>query len=491
MKENTVIIYKQDNVNYSRVPPYNPSCSFPEYPLTLSQPDKTNDVYSSVREIFRIAGLDNEHYNTKEWNPLGEIINPGDVVVLKPNFVRDFHELHLNETDALITQGPVIRAMVDYTYIALKGEGRIIIADAPQDDADFEKILMITGIPQILELYRIDAHFNIECYDLRLWCSKKIKGVVVGREDLPGDPAGCTLVDLADKSEFAGLSNNAFKQLYGAGYDMKELHKYHNETKNEYIVSSTVLKADVIINLPKMKTHKKGGVTLSMKNIFGIIGNKNCLPHHREGTPDSGGDQFPSNEILHKSERFIVNQFKKIFPLLGPLRPLIAKPIKTIGTKIFGDTNKDKIRSGNWYGNDTVWRTILDVNKILRYADKNGKMHDSIQRKYISLLDGIIAGEGNGPLAPEPRYEGLLLFGMNGAAVDLAAASLMGFDINKIPILEKSLKIQYYPLLTFDSTDIQCISNIKEYTTRLIDLQPSIAPFKPHFGWKNHIEKTG
>ena len=50
--------------------------------------------------------------------------------------------------------------------------------------------------------------------------------------------------------------------------------------------------ADVVINLPKLKTHKKTGVTISLKNMVGINGYRNCLPHHTIGTPDASGDEF-------------------------------------------------------------------------------------------------------------------------------------------------------------------------------------------------------
>ena len=33
----------------------------------------------------------------------------------------------------------------------------------------------------------------------------------------------------------------------------------------------TVLKADLIVSMPKLKTHHWAGVTLSMKNFFGVI----------------------------------------------------------------------------------------------------------------------------------------------------------------------------------------------------------------------------
>ena len=54
-------------------------------------------------------------------------------------------------------------------------------------------------------------------------------------------------------------------------------------------MSKTILGADLVINCLKMKTHKKAGVTLSMKNLIGINGDKNWLPHYRTGFASQGG----------------------------------------------------------------------------------------------------------------------------------------------------------------------------------------------------------
>ncbi|MCJ7487377.1 MAG: DUF362 domain-containing protein, partial [Candidatus Aminicenantes bacterium] len=39
----------------------------------------------------------------------------------------------------------------------------------------------------------------------------------------------------------------------------------------ELYLPRTILSADVVISVPKMKTHRHAGITLSMKNMFGIL----------------------------------------------------------------------------------------------------------------------------------------------------------------------------------------------------------------------------
>ena len=67
----------------------------------------------------------------------------------------------------MITHGSLIRAVADYAYIALKGKGRIIIADGPMDDGDFDKITRLSGLEEVREFYRQSAGFELDIYDLR------------------------------------------------------------------------------------------------------------------------------------------------------------------------------------------------------------------------------------------------------------------------------------------------------------------------------------
>jgi uncharacterized protein (DUF362 family) len=397
--------------------------------------------------------LDADRYGDKLWNPLGAIVAPGDTVVVKPNFVRDFRESSPSDADCLITHGSIIRAVLDYVYIALKGEGRLIVADAPQNDADFQAIRRITGLDKIQELYHRHADLDLEVYDLRGERAEKIDGVIVGHRRLPGDPAGFVKVDLQSRSEFTEI-NHLCHLLYGSEYDTGELHRHQHDDVHEYLISKTVLDADCVISLPKLKTHKKVGLTVNMKNLVGINGNKNWLPHHREGPPARGGDQFREDGLKRRIEGVTVRRFKRLFPLLGPLRPFVAGPVKALGRRIFGDTNVDTIRSGNWYGNDTTWRMVIDLNRALFYADHSGLLHDRPVRRFFSVVDGIVAGEGNGPLDPTPKRAGWVIAGFNPVAVDLACALLMGFDYRRLPVISRALS----------------------------------GHALPHFGWKGHIE---
>jgi len=474
---------------YSSTPPYSPSVYYPEYPFA---PDtlvkEVNHAYEGVRDVLRLLKLDAEHCSQKGWNPLGEIIRPGNTVVLKANFVRDFRETQPGHDDCLITHGSIIRAVLDYVYIALEGRGRVIIADAPQDDADFDAIRRIAGLNEIQELYHRQAGFDVEVYDLRPEKSRAVDGVTVGHEQLPGDPRGYVKVDLGSHSMFAEIEHLCHL-FYGSEYDTSEIRRHHAGGVHEYLIARTILEADCIVNLPKLKTHKKTGITVCMKNLVGINGNKNWLPHHRLGTPARGGDQFADDGVIHRVEQETMVCFRRLFPLLGPMRAVAAKPLKAMGQRIFGDTNTDTIRSGNWYGNDTTWRMVIDLNRILMYADSNGHLQNNPVRCIFCIVDGIVGGEGNGPLDPSPKVAGTIVAGMNPVAVDLACARIMGFDYLRIPMLCQALNgDDPLSLVAFGYDEVVGLSNAHPFGRPLRLFEDLYLSFRPHFGWRGHLE---
>ena len=187
-----------------------------------------------VRQSIAALGID--------WPGL---IRPGDRVVLKPNFIRESHTERPDEWEQIITHGTVIAAVAE--QVAAAG-GKITIADAPQTDSDFEKICERAGL----------AKLAVEVLDLRREAWRTENGVIVERRKLPEDPRGYTLVDVAGKSCFAGKND----KFYGADYDTKFTASPHSHGKHEYLLSRNVMDVDVFINLPKLKTHKKVGVTL-------------------------------------------------------------------------------------------------------------------------------------------------------------------------------------------------------------------------------------
>ena len=228
---------------------------------------------------------------------------------------------------------------------------------------------------------------------------------------MAGDPAGYVVVDLGEESAFVGMPHP--ERIYGADYDRSETVRHHSEARHEYLISKTVLDADVVVHVPKLKTHKRVGVTLNAKGMVGINGDKNWIAHFRVGPPSAGGDEYPDelraaakarnraagwakSRLLvsgsRSSERLfnvVHGTYRLLKPVLGPLR--------------FPEQGDEMPEGGNWHGNDTAWRMTADLARVVLFADSSGEMQREPQRRFVSIVDGIVAGEGTGPLAPDPK----------------------------------------------------------------------------------------
>lgn len=466
LNRDNIAIFQSNNLGYPSNSPYNPHIKYPEYPFNEISQEK-NFVYDSFRQSLFLLGLDKENFGSENWNPFREFIKPGNTVVINPNFVIDHHETG-GDIFSVITHPSVLRAIADYIFKAIDGNGKIIIADAPQMDCNFSNLLKKTRLDLIQELYN-QHNFKLEIYDLRNFWVNVENGLFLSknRHDLPGDPEGSIKINLGKKSLFFNEKNN--DKYYGADYNREETIRHHSGEIQEYLISKSILNADVVILAPKLKTHKKVGVTLNMKGLVGINTNKNYLVHYKVGSPSEGGDEFPSTLYTSK-ESILIKLQQKASDLLLSKKNFITDVIyqklshtsKYTGFLGLKMGNKERICCGNWSGNDSTWRMTADLLNILLYADKNGELNQNNPRKIFSIVDGFIGGEGNGPLAPDAKHCGLLIMGMNPCAVDLACTRLMGFDIHKIKMLDYILKNPDLFKTNIDSIKVFSNLNVSE-----------------------------
>ena len=491
-------ILEEKEIKYPRIAPFNPSNNYPEYPFSHKINIKENNYsYHAVRESLRLLKLDKEKFGKNTWNPFKNIIKSGDKVLIKPNFVLSHHNKK-GDLFSIITHPSVIRAVIDYCFIALKGNGQIIIADAPQMDCNFNTLLKNTNLLSIQKLYKEMKGFEIKIIDLRnFWLDNDLNDVVASiekREKLLGDPLGSKIVNLGEKSEFYEIKN--WNRFYGADYNRGETIRHHHDDIQEYMISRTVLSSDVIISIPKLKVHKKTGVTLNAKGLVGINTNKNYLIHYMLGIPDEGGDQFP-NRLLSFRERLIIKLQRILYDkLLAPKNMRLEKIYVRIThfykkylKYIVGTVPKQKrlLDGGNWYGNDTTWRMVVDLVKIIYFADSEGKFHSYPQRKIFSIIDGIIGGEKEGPLIPDSKKSGVVIAGFNPIAVDIGATRLMGFDWKKLKIYNELIKNEDFDFFLDDPNKIKLFSNFYKEDISKVD-KNNCLNFIPPFGWEGKIE---
>ena len=448
------------------------------------------EIADMLKETFRLLELDRARFGAKDWNPLQNVrgggwIRPGDTVLIKPNMVLDENQSRENGTDCLYTHPSLVAAVIPYVWKALEGRGRIIIADAPVQSCDLPRLLRESGY-QDMERYYRKMGVNLEIRDLRGLVSHDENGILKA-ETLDN---GGVLVDLKGESVHERLPTEAFAKMRITNYDPMELAKHHNCLKHEYLIASEVLDADVIINMPKPKSHRKAGVTIGMKNFVGANRRKEYLPHHRIGDEKHGGDEYKKSSLLLRLSSALLDRKNRDIAASHFERAraygFLSRVLSVVDKKLI---SREQFREGSWYGNDTIWRTIVDLNRIIEYADKNGVMRDTPQRKIFTIADMIIVGEKEAPLMPSPVYGGVIAAGGRVACFDKAIATLMGFDIRKVPLFRGLEAGGRYPLL-FEDEEAVIVSNFLPWNQKKTDdiSKDVTMRIRPSDGWKGHIE---
>ncbi|MDO4219062.1 MAG: DUF362 domain-containing protein [Synergistaceae bacterium] len=342
-------------------------------------------VKDTLRKCFKDLGYSEE-------NPLGGVVHPGDKVFIKPNWVASRWRASCPHKDTLycvITHPHVIEAVADYVAEALQGQGEIIIGDNPSIDADFQELMNFTEIQRIIGKYNVPVKIldlrPLVCDDLSNYGKKNL---MIHQQ---GDPAGKVELNLGKDSLFYGIDPTRFRGVFD---ERDETVASHTGDTQLYTYARSLYDADVYISIPKLKTHQKVGATLNLKGLVGSISNKNQLVHWQVGYPEIQGDEYPSKEAFEAGQ-------------------------------------KAKIKHrGAWPGNDTIWRMVADLYKGMKMKS----------RRYFTVIDGIIAGEGQGPFCPTSKYANTLIAGENLLATDIAAVRYMGFDPYKISYLKYFLE---------------------------------------------------
>lgn len=323
-------------------------------------------------------------------NPFSEIVSPGMTVFIKPNWVASRWRASLDHVDDLycvITHPAIIEAVTDRVARALDGTGRIIIADSPSIDADFNELMRHTGIGRLQNKYDVP----VDIFDLRpLVCtSLDVYGQRDKMKARPGDPNGEVEVNLGTNSLLYGVDPSLF---HGVFDQRDKTIASHTGATQLYTFSRSFFDSDVFISIPKMKTHMKVGATLNLKGLVGTVTNKDQLVHWRVGYPEVGGDEYEDRAHWEEGQKAKVTH------------------------------------RGAWPGNDTIWRMVVDL-----YQCAMGKTGG---RRCFSIVDGIMAGEGAGPFGVTAKYADCLIAGRDLLAVDMVAARYMGIDPAKVRYLE-------------------------------------------------------
>jgi uncharacterized protein (DUF362 family) len=181
---------------------------------------------------------------------------------------------------------------------------------------------------------------------------------------------------LGDGPAFGSARGVALASGYGAMLEELDLPivEFHgkryqtvSDAFNHLLLSKEAMEADVVINLPKVKSHVQLTMTMGVKNLFGCVPGKMKAWWHMEA-------------------------------------------------------GKDRNRFG----------TMLV--ETARAIDPN-----------LTILDGIIGHEGNGPSSGEPRPLGLLAASTDVFALDRAIVEILQVDPDSVPTIVASRRLGLCP----------------------------------------------
>jgi uncharacterized protein (DUF362 family) len=417
-----------------------------------------------------------------EWSevgrgPFGSAIPRGARVIVKPNWV-----LHENRgpwgLDPLVTDPELIKRIVDGVLAA--GPSRVLVGDAPLQGCDLERLLSATGLDRwAAELTSREPSFE-GLRDFRRTTCEIRYGVRVAREDQqPEDDF--VMFDLGADSLLEPVTDRRGR-FRVTQYDPRKMQTTHAPGRHCYLVARAIIEADVVVNVPKLKTHCKAGITGALKNLVGINGNKEYLPHHRVGGSHRGGDCYPGGSVLKRAIELAMDQTN-----LAPAPGTRAFAWNATGDVLgrLAQWMGDEVGvEGAWSGNDTVWRMCLDLNRILSYGRTDGTLAETPQRRVLHVVDAMVAGQGNGPLFAEPLELGLLLGGSNPAAMDWVGAHLLGYDPRRVALAREAFGAFRWPIARFERDEVRLIGDLAG-TETLGSLLASGHTVKHPPGWRD------
>ena len=491
----TVAVVAELGSVYPTLAPFDPSEHFPELDMLAGGhpplSTEANVVFRQVRDALKTLGLDSEHVGSSNWNPLQSLVPKDGLVVLKPNLVLESPASGYNS--ALTTHGSVVRAMITYVRLAAPTVD-ILVGDVPLQGADFDQVVRENGLRATIDCLQSRGDSRLQLHDLRRERALvDDTGFIREIVQLPGDPRGYVEVDVAKHSRLEGLAAAEFESFAVADYRPDSTTSAHGVGHHRYLIPASVLEADLIVNLPKLKTHQKAGLTVAIKNLVGINGDKARIPHFRVGRGGAAGDEYPPQysrlwtlrskmrSRLQGSSKILFFAARQVWR--GVKRFVMPKPTASTSSAHAGASTL--VSGGAWFGNDTLWRALHDLNLILLFSDRHGILTRSRQRRYLCVVDGVVAGEGDGPLNPIPRSDGVVLAGFDPLAVDLTAARWMSLDWTKIPTLAEAVRVGP-PWTGVTSGDD---AGVDVRTPNGTAMRPARRGFLPPPGWVGRVER--
>jgi uncharacterized protein (DUF362 family) len=227
---------------------------------------------------------------------LGRFVRPGDIVLLKPNFIAPRSHRHATQTHPAI--------ILEFARLLKDYGAKPFVGDSPAWGDVFACVKALK-LEEPLERLSVP----VKQFDKPKWCRIGARNTKVG-------------------------------------------------------ISSVALDADVIINLPKFKSHQQLVATFAIKNMFGCVTGKRKAIWH----------------------------FKK------------------------GGTFED------------FCELLIDIYRFLNPA--------------FTIIDGVMAMDGRGPIRGRTRPLGWLIGGTNPFACEIVCAKLVNIKLDDVPIIKTAKQIE-------------------------------------------------
>lgn len=349
-------------------------------------------------------------------------------VLLKPNLVKQ----NDNPWDeiCLFTHPNLILAIL--TVILECSPKSIIVGDAPIQDCHWEKMLHQGFYDDVLELSK---HYNvpISIRDFRkvIFDSSTNEFGKSKRTD-----EDYLIFDVGDKSWLEPITDENIK-FRVTNYDPARMKLSHAQGMHRYCVAKEIFQSDIVITMPKTKTHRMACLTNSLKILVGMNGDKDYLPHHRIGSKSQGGDCYKSFSIYRTCSEWLLDFSNRH---RGEFIYRVARKLSSILWSLSKPNDEVSVNAG-WFGNDTVWRMVMDLNYIAHYGKPDGTLADIPQRVMYTLCDGIVGGQGSGPLQPDPLALGILSFSNDPYLMDEVMGYIFSLELEKVPLLNEAKRL--------------------------------------------------
>ena len=419
-------------------------------------------LYHSATELKDIIKSVSE-----QW--LNAALISGKKILLKPNWVKhsstDLDEICLRTHDQFVLSA--LEVILEFE------PSSVVIGDAPIQSCYWDQMITPAFLASITQLQEKYNNIPIQVKDFRrVTFDPKLNKQVRERNSI----ANYLIFDLGKESFLEPVSRSDKRLFRVTYYNPDRLAESHRPGIHKYCITKELFDADIVISLPKIKTHQKAGITAALKNLVGLNGDKDYLPHHQLGGTGFGGDCYPGkNYLRYLSElaRDAANRQQGNWQY----RPWIK--VSGLFWRLSFPGQEHHL-GASWYGNDTTWRMVLDLNKIAIFGTNKGELAEKPQRVLYSLSDGIIGGQGNGPLKPEPLPLGIVSFTNHSGMHDVCMGTLMKFDIERIFLLKTSAKIA-------EKENIDMFLNGLKITLPV--LQKFAIHTTPPIGWQKHLKK--